>query len=296
MRLTYLIAAATIGFSGPAFSASLTVQETLGTFNLVTETYTGNQEVEGRTYIDGDLTSVSGQFGFVSPSDGQDIAALSVNGDLINSNINLTTTTQARVSGSVIGSRVNNGTVEQNVSTLPDVSFASYLLESQYLSTLTGVSANVSDQNNKVFGGAQIVDVALSDLSTGGYSFNFGTEDFLIINVSGTTGSFGMNPLGSTVSAASNVLWNFFEATNVQVNSVISGHILAPNAVLSGFNGSSEGTVIAKSVNLTNGELHQQTWTGLIPVETTTPVPLPAGLPMLLAGLGVFGFMRRLTA
>lgn len=290
-----LFLAATLGTTaGAATASTLNLQDTLGTFNLVANNYTGNQEVEGRTWIGNDLTNTTGQFGFVRPTDNQGFAALTVQGDVVNSTINLTTGARADVTGSAINSRVNNGTLVEGATDTVEFDFQDLRAASAELAALDGAAPDLSDNNNKVFGGADILSVTLAELSSGGYSFDFTDSAFLIINVSGTTGRFGMNPLGNTRNEAPNVLWNFFEATDVSVNSVIAGHVLAPNATLSGFSGSSEGTVIADSIFLTNGELHQQAWTGTIPLAAQAPatVPLPAGLPLLLAGLGAMGILR----
>ena len=299
-----LLAVAGVLFASPALSTPLTVQQTLSTFNLVTQTYTGNQEVEGRTFIGSDLVNLgSGQFGFQSPSDGAlapdgtPLADLYVDGDLINSQVNLVVGDTAVISGTQQGGTVNNGALIQSATNLPDISFAQYQMESTYLQSLGGTAANLSDQNNKKFNTASIMSVDLADLQSGGYSLDpAATPDgFVIINVSGTSGTFGANALGSK-TVASNVLWNFFEATSIQVNAAIFGHVLAPFADMNGFTGSTEGTVIAAAVDLTNGELHQQEWLGIIPEETAPPVPLPAGLPLMLAGLGALGVARRLKS
>lgn len=281
--------------SAPAFAAPLTLEETLGTFNLVTESYTGNQEVEGRTYVDSSISNVNGQFGFVTPTDSESYAALTVNGDIVNSNINLTTTTQAVVSGSVVNSNINNGTAVTGATDLPSFDFDVFRAESLSLRDLdTTTQADISDQNKKVFGGSSVVNVSLSDLSSGGYTFDFSHGGPIIINVSGTSGSFGMNGLGLSEADASRVIWNFYEAETISVNSSIFGHVLATEAVMTGFNGSTEGTVIAKSVTLTNGELHQVAWNDTLPGGSNTPVvPLPAGGVLLITGLGAMTVMRR---
>ena len=287
--------------STSAFGATLSLDETLGTFNLVTQSYTGNQEVEGRAWIGSTLSGVTGQFGFASPDDGQGFAELTVIGDIENSTINLTPDTSAIATGSLVNSTVNNGSFTENAAQVPPIDFSQYVLDSAHIATLGTADVDTSDQNNIVFGGGTVVNVDIADLSSGGYSFDFADSDFVIVNVSGTTGQFGLNALGGASDDAPQVLWNFFEATDVQINTAVEGHILAPLAHLSGFSGSTEGSVIAGSVALTNGELHQQDFLGFAPSAPSlppapAPVPLPAGGLLLLAGLGAFAGLRRKAA
>ncbi|WP_425100539.1 collagen-binding domain-containing protein [Tropicibacter sp. S64] len=294
-----LSACVAVSMSAATADASvLGVADTLGTFNLVTQGYTGTQEVEGRTYIGGTLTGVTGQFGFATPTDGAGYAELSVNGSVVNSTLNLQPGDTAQIAGTLVNSNVNNGTAVTGASGLPAFDFAAFHAESLALAAYdTTTGTNLSDQNNKTFGGATVVNVALADLATGGYSFDLSHGSTVIVNVSGTTGSFGMNPLGVTKSQASHVLWNFYEAQNVSVNAVIAGHVLAPLATMSGFNGSTEGTVIASAVNLTNGELHQTAWAGTLPmIENYAPVPVPVPGLLLAGALGVLALRRRRRA
>ncbi|MEP4627159.1 MAG: collagen-binding domain-containing protein [Tateyamaria sp.] len=256
------------------------LNDTLGTFNLVTRSFFGRQEVQGRTYIGSSVQNITGQFGFAPAQDGADFDELYIDGDLQNSTVNLTPGDVASISGNSINSNVNNGALVQNATDIPSFDFQTLRDQSAFLASLTGAPADLSDQNNKRFGGApnaiesegafgpntRIVTASLQDLQSGGYSIDLSQADTVIINVSGQFGSFQMNPLGGT-GFAENVLWNFYEATSINVNSVIVGHVLAPYARMSGFAGSSEGSVIADDVQLTNGELHQRLWLGQVPAE-----------------------------
>ncbi|MEP6016980.1 MAG: collagen-binding domain-containing protein [Paracoccaceae bacterium] len=267
-----------VDVSGGGAESGLSVDNTIGTFNLVTQSFFGQQEVEGRTYIGSSVQNITGQFGFAPAQDGADFDELYIDGDLQNSTVNLTPGDIASISGSSVNSNVNNGTLVQNATDLPNFDFQTFRDQSAFLASLTGAPANLSDQNNKRFGGApnavetegefgpntRIVTASVQDLQSGGYSIDLSQADTVIINVSGQSGSFQMNPLGGT-GFAENVIWNFYEATSINVNSVIVGHVLAPYASMSGFSGSTEGSVIANDVQLTNGELHQRAWLGQIP-------------------------------
>ncbi len=271
---TYLI-----DFAGDT-AAALSLGETLGTFNLVTNALTSTQTVQGRSYIGSTMTGVSGQFGTNLPNDGANFATLSIDGDLQNSNINLVQGAEARITGLRVQSNVNNGVLIEGVTDLPIFDFEEFKATSAFLAGLTGSAPNLSDQNHKRFGGAanidptqavfgprtRVVTTSMQDLLTGGYSVDVSNVDTVIINVSGTTGTFQINPLGGTAWAPK-VIWNFFEATSLNINSVVAGHILAPHAELRGFSGGSEGSVIAQSVQLSNGPLRQRAWLGDVPTS-----------------------------
>ncbi|RBW45663.1 hypothetical protein DS901_02550 [Loktanella sp. D2R18] len=259
------------GEEAPAFD----LQNTLGTFNLVTEQFFGRQQVEGRTYIGSTIDGTNGQFGYNPANDGLDFAELYIDGDVRNGNINLTHGDEARISGVRFQANVNNGTLVENATDLPAFDFDQFKFQSAFLASLTGDTPDLSDQNHKRFGGAsnadmdealfgaqtRVVHTSLQDLRTGGYSIDVSQADTVIINVSGTSGMFQMNPLGGTQSAE-HVIWNFYEATSIDINAVIVGHVLAPHAQLRGFSGGSVGTVIAQDVQLTNGPLRQGAWLG----------------------------------
>lgn len=328
--------AASLAFTGGAHAAPLAAAEVLNLFNGVTEmNMNASQEVEGRLYVGGDLTGNSIQVGFkdVTPStldelivvgdstintlnaqNGSDVTIGGNASGTIQLNAGSQGTRTARIGGSFTGNS-NQGTTLTNQAVadpafadrFPEIDFVALKAEADFFSTLAGDAVDLTDPNNKkIIGnpdadGLSVFNVALSDLSGGGYSIDTNGADTILINVSGTTGTFAMNALGATSSFAESVIWNFYEATSITVNSAIIGSVLAPLADMSGFSGSTEGSVIAKSINLTNGELHSRTFTGTLPTESVPPaptaaVPLPAALPMLLAGLGGLVALRRRAA
>ncbi len=189
----------------------------------------------------------------------------------------------------------------------PEVDYQAVRDYSRYLSTLTGSDFAFSDANNRritATGNAvanegndwdasnvSVYHATLDDFVNGGYALDFGSDQTIIMNVAGTSGTFSANPLGGTFGAE-NILWNFYEATGtINVNSVIAGSVLAPWADLRGFNGSTEGSVFAQSITLDNGELHLRPFEGDLP--EISAVPVPASLPLLLAGLGGLWISRR---
>lgn len=326
-------AAMMAALSAPGFAATLTLQETLGTFNGVTEGFFSQQEVEGRLIVTGDVTGSTAQVGFVDAGDGADLDALYVFGTVSNSTFNLNNGVDATIAGTnssgdsitnatfnlngngtltLAGTRAggnfNTGTLIENALDLdlPVVDFDSYRSESAALAALSTETLTFADQNNRVFGGTAnadglaVVTVDIADLATGGFSFDLTDTETLVINVTGEIGTFGLNALGDARAQAENVVWNFVDATDVNINTAVIGHIVAPNARLNGFNGSTEGSVIASFINLTGGELHQIDFDGdfnlVSDAVDLTAVPVPATLPLMLVGLLGFGAMRRLRA
>ena len=328
MFARHIIAAAlaTAAFLSPAAAATLSLQDTLGTFNAVSLGLFSQQEIEGRAFVQGDILGGGGQFGFVDAGDGLDLDVLYVTGTVTNANIKIQNGNDATVAGingvgqSIInstfemnghgtlilggtrsGGNFNQGTLVENAANieLPMIDFGVFKTQSEALAALDGEDLSFSDPNQKVFSGTPnadglaVVDVDLADLNGGGYRIDLNGADTLIINVSGTTGTFSMNALGIDKALASQVIWNFADATDVNVNTAIFGHVVAPKARLSGFNGSTEGSVIASFINLTGGELHQHGFAGdLSFLDDVAVVPLPAGLVLLLTAMGSLGAAR----
>lgn len=340
LRLTMTAAsaftAAALALSPAAHAAPLSAAEVLTLFNAVTEgNLNSSQEIEGRVYVGGNLTGGTLQVGFngvtasdldelivkgssnigtINAQNGSDVTIGGAAVGTIELNGGEQGTRTARIGGAFAGN-ANQGTVLSNQAALdpnfadrfPEIDFDVLKAESAFFATLTGTAFDTSDVNDKKIIGApdatglSVHSASLSDLAGGGYSFDLNGATTVIINVAGTTGSFGMNAPAGTAALAENVIWNFYEATSIAVNAAIIGSVLAPFADMSGFSGSTEGSVIAKSITLNNGELHSRAFTGALPTEgtppppptTTTPVPLPAGLPLLLAGLGGLALLRR---
>ncbi len=337
----FALSALTLMAAVPSHAAPISAEDLLETYNGVTSgNFNSNQEVEGRLYVGGNLTGNTIQTGFVAlqPGPAQNvvikgnttIGKISGKGEIvIGGNGNNTTLEEsggnltAFIGGTYSGVH-NQVDVFTNQSgpvfeaKFPDIDFPGLAAYSTYLSTLTGALWNTPDPNNRVLVSSPnavqsegtnwiasrvtVLFATMAQLATGSLSVSgLDSDETIIVNVSGTSGTWQLNGVGDAKSKAKNILWNFYEATSLSVNSAIIGSVLAPNAAMSGFSGSTEGSVIAKSIDLSNGELHYQPFAGDLPDQPSVnpppaPVPLPAGLPLLLAALGGLALVRRARA
>jgi choice-of-anchor A domain-containing protein len=124
----------------------------------------------------------------------------------------------------------------------------------------------------------------------------------LVFNVSGKAGGFNNGNFGFDALSGYNVLFNFYEATTVNVNSVI-GSILAPYATVQGGNGVVRGNVIADAW-MANTQIDADHYfkpvevAGLAvagaPVKAAaSKVPEPGSIALVLGGLALAGMVRR---
>lgn len=164
---------------------------------------------------------------------------------------------------------------------------------SSSLTSLSGVGPTVSG-NRATFNAAPTNGTTV-------YSFDFSLFDSIseidlalngantvIMNVSGLGGTLADNFLGGPFDAAPHTLWNFSEAETLDFTRQFFGSVLAPNATAT-HTTSIEGTLAVMAATL-RGEVHLQPYQGDLP----QPIPLPAGLPLMAAGVGALALMRRL--
>ena len=142
-------------------------------------------------------------------------------------------------------------------------------------------------------GNVQVFDLTSAALgSVNNFKFsNLQTNDTLILNISGTdvTLSGGYDGFKNY-----NVLYNFYEAKNLTFSNVgLYGSVLAPLANVAGGGGQINGSVVVGNwaSNIQVNANHYFNATNV--AGYVSAVPEPETYAMLLAGLGLVGFMAR---
>ncbi|WP_229259837.1 choice-of-anchor A family protein [Duganella aquatilis] len=133
--------------------------------------------------------------------------------------------------------------------------------------------------------------------ATDGNIFSSNITDFYFNLTGATTVIFNTDDKNLTLNAnfqnaesnGSKFIWNFAGAQSVTVGRTFGGQVLVADGTFSNINGANvEGGVYAKNVN-EYGQIHIQAFSGAIPAA----VPEPETYAMLLAGLGIVGFIGR---
>lgn len=120
-------------------------------------------------------------------------------------------------------------------------------------------------------------------------NLDFASALNVVINVSGTVFNAGTTKTNSESikKNMNNILWNFYEATNLNFGDSWYGSVLALNATIN--TGSNLDGAIAARSYVGNGEIHKGSWGYTPPV---TEVPESGSLALLLMGLGLIGVNR----
>ena len=169
------------------------------------------------------------------------------------------------------------------------------------LASMTADSSITQAGNKLIFNaaagsdGVAVFDITGTSLLNAASEFEFSLNGAtsVVINVTGIGSdllSIGANFLnGIATTLATNTIWNFTDAENIDITSQFGGTILAAMADLTN-SGNIEGAVIVDNL-IQNAEIH---YNGPTTVVATTP--LPAALPLFGAALLAFGFKRRRDA
>ena len=319
--------------SGGAQASALSAADILADFNIVTlGNLTSTSEVEGRTLVEGNLSGSSSTYftrgNQISPVSG--IAALTVGGNVQQSGyINVNNSGTLAVGGSAVNVNMNGGTgkvagsysgnnngnaIQSGASvSIPSVASQVSSLSSALMG-LTSNSSYTTGSNTLTLNAAPnasgvavftIANAAAVFSAVNQVSINLNGATSVIINVGGASATLAENFLaGSAQSAATKLLWNFYEATALTVSAEFGGTVLAPLANVT-TSASIDGTLIANNVTQ-NGEMHQYAYSGVLPVASSgasgaaAAVPEPAPLTLALAGAlllwGRARFIRRSVA
>ena len=270
--------------------ANLTALQILDQFNLVDFTnFSTNSDVEGRAVIGGNITSTNSSTYYINPTGNppgeaaSSFAALTVFGNIASS-LNLDNSGTAYVGGSG-GANINyNGGHAVTTSppeTMSAIQSTMDALETQLAGSTANSTVNSSDANNVMFnasGSTAVFTVTAAQLeSWHGLSLNANSATSIIINVTGGGDinlTNGLNLNGGFSSNASNVIWNFENASTVETPGWY-GTVLAVDATVSN-SSAIDGTVVADAVNA-SGEIHNYSYAGVICFMAGTRIATPAG-------------------
>lgn len=295
--------------------------------------FTSSNHVDGRVLVGGNFTSNNMNIlGNNTPASSYGTAALTVAGNANLSGANINLNGGVDVGGNVSGNFNMNGTpriVEYggtnngafaNNTTFTDMgqSFTDALVsqKNDIKASLTSLSANLAalantggvtvggDSNN------QTITVAGSGLKVLNWSeamfegsqnqqllVTLASDATLVINVAGTDIDFNRN--FNTYANDERVLFNFYQATTVDIGRQFSGSILGVFADITGGNsGNIDGSVVGNNVvQNANGEIHNNYFQGdLSSVGGSNPVsvaPEPGTWALLILGFGLVGAALR---
>ncbi|MDH4028124.1 MAG: choice-of-anchor A family protein, partial [Nitrospirota bacterium] len=109
-------------------------------------------------------------------------------------------------------------------------------------------------------------------------TFNIGTDDVAVINISGDIDKFGGFGIFNTAGKEGNILYNFYEAGQLSVSKIaVKGSILAPHADVIFNSGRIDGTLIANSATGT-GQFNSYRFDHDVPVNV---VPEPGTISLI---------------
>lgn len=289
----------TLAAAGPAQAAGVSARDLLQGFNnIVLNDLTTNVETEGTLYVGGDYNgngSTVNPRGLANVDLGNGIVgSLIVGGDINASAVNLNGG-HAVIGGSDPGDLGLNGgsTKSEGVAGIPVAeitsAFQSFSAELAGFAPTGGI-ANTSDQNNISFqsvansSNVAVFDINGSVLKTG--TFHGITADpgvTTVINVGGADVTIGVN----ANLTQSSVIFNFYEATTLTINSTFNYSVLAPFANVTLRGGGLNGTLVSFNLNQ-DAEVRPPLYNGNIPLSQ---VPVPAATLLLLTGIAALGGM-----
>lgn len=256
-----------------------------------------SSEVEGRTFVGGNLTGNSSNYGIRATTSANGQPGLTVVGNVSGSHKNLNNGSGAVVGGNVtsgfnlngpaqtvkVGGTISNTNVNQNIvqsnlgasnpafviglqqnksnltSSLNSLSFEMGTLKTTSQFSVSGNRGtfNAAAGSN----GLAVFNIAAADLDRiGEIQFNLNGADTAIVNVSGRTITLNDNFLGGTNNLGEHVIWNFPEAETLTLSTAWGGSVLAPLADAETRN-YIQGSAVFGNLKQ-NGEMHIGTFKG----------------------------------
>lgn len=251
----------------------------------------GSGHVEGKSFIGGNLQQGSVFSGAVKVVGNLNDTSIQVQTGNLDyqgaNNMGVAGTAAVCPSGACVH-KITDGSLTTEKTSI----FSQLQAESTFYKNLAS-SSNIQitgDNNNKTFrytgAATDLVVFNLTSaqfLSTNAWDMDFGNALRVLVNVSGTSiSNVGQGGNLANDSRASQVLWNFYEATSINLQREWYGSILALDATIN-TNSNLTGSIAAKSYT-GNGEIHDGYWSYNPP---KTNVPEPSSLLLSLFGLGL---------
>lgn len=270
IRILFPAAIVAIGLTTPAFAQSkaITGIDALREWNLVVlGNLESSSEVEGRTFVGGNLSGNSSNYGIRATTSANGQPGLTVVGNVTGSHKNLNNGSGAVIGGNVssgfnlngpnqtvnVGGTISNTNVNQNSvianldasnpafglalqqskaelkSSMASLSFEMGTLKSNSQLTVQGNRGTFNAQPNAQ--GLAVFNITAADLDKiGEVQFNLNGADTAIVNVSGRLINLNDNFLGGTNNLGERVIWNFPEAEDLKLTTAWGGSVLAPLA------------------------------------------------------------------
>jgi choice-of-anchor A domain-containing protein len=289
-----------------ALSASASILDlgVAGKFNLfVFENFSSsNSDVEGAVAVGGNFNVSNYAVNELNKAVAGNALVVAKNvtfnsGSVKNGNID-TAGASSTSSFGFTGAYTNNNTINfanertylQNLSAslngLANTGSATYDYSGMQLTASNSTDTQIFDINGSFFNSRN--NTTFSGFSNG---------QTIILNISGTSLKFDGGTGIDFGKYGFNVIYNFYQATELNTGSGATGSILAPLADITGGYTAINGNVIGKSWNTNtqvnvNGMFKATEVAGL----TVIPVPEPQSYVMLLAGLAVVGMFTRKRA
>jgi len=330
MKKTRLFAAAAFAViaAAPALAAPpVAGLDAMREWNLIVlGNLESSSEVEGRTFVGGDLTGNSSNYQIKTPAPsptGQ--PGLTVVGNVVGGAKNLNNGSGAIVGGNVssgfnlngatqtvqVGGTISNTNVNQNVvqsglsASSPDFSANLNQQKSLLGSSLGDLSHSLSklDSNSAVAiggnratfnaapgaDGVAVFNITADQLNTiGEIDFKLNGADTAIVNVRGKAIQLNDNFLGGTNNLGEHVIWNFPDAEALNLTTAWGGSVLAPGAAATTGNYIQGSAVFGSLVQ--NGEMHIGTYTGGYTPPSTPPSGGSSGGASPVPVSGAWGF------
>jgi choice-of-anchor A domain-containing protein len=302
-----LLALSSLALAVPALADTPSGINALTEWNLIVlGNLTSSSEVEGRTFVGGDLTGNSSNYNIAPGAPSANAQpGLTVVGNVnggaknlnngsgavvggnVTSGFNLNGAPQTvQVGGTIANTNVNQNTVASGLAA-SDPAFVQNLQQdksllttsmtnlSQEMSTLAATGQIAISGNKGTFDavpgsdGMAVFNITSAQLdSIGEIRFNLNGADTVIVNVSGSTINLNDNFLGGTNNLGEKVVWNFYEADKLTLTTAWGGSVLAPKADAHTYNYIQGSAVFGNLVQ--DGEMHVGTYKGGY-IPPTTP-------------------------